>query len=126
MGDQVRVLVIDEERDVLELTETFLRRETDRIAVETETSATAALDRVGTEDFDCIVSDYRMPEMDGLELLEAVREVDSEIPFFLFTAAADEATRDAALSAGVTGFVQKGAGTGHYGELAELIVDATG
>jgi len=126
MVGQIRVLAVDEDPDVLELTETFLRRESDRLAVETETSASAALERVTDGEFDCVVSDYRMPEMDGLELFEEIRETDPDIPFFLFTAAADRETSEAALSAGVSGFVRKGAGTEHYEELADLITDAAG
>ncbi len=126
MAGPIRVLVVDEDPDVLELTETFLRRASDRIAVETETSASAALDRVADGAVDCVVSDFRMPAMDGLELFEAIRETDSDLPFFLFTAAADRETSEAARSAGVTGFVRKGAGTEHYDELADLITDAAG
>ncbi|MEF8813437.1 MAG: response regulator [Halovenus sp.] len=126
MAGSIRVLAVDEDPDVLELTETFLRRASDRIAVETETSASAALDRVAEGEVDCVVSDFRMPAMDGLELFEAIRETDPDIPFFLFTAAADRETSEAALSAGVTGFVRKGSGTEHYEELADLITDAVG
>jgi len=41
---------------------------------------------LGTKSFDVIVSDIRMPEMDGLQLLRAVREHDSEVPVVLMTA----------------------------------------
>ncbi|WP_340101793.1 response regulator [Salinibaculum salinum] len=124
MGADIRVLVVDEDEDVLELTETFLEREADALSVLTEPRASAAVDRVTDGDIDCVVSDYRMPEMDGLELFEAVRERDGDLPFFLLTAAADEKTLDRAESAGVTGFIQKGAGTDHYTDLADRIVDA--
>jgi DNA-binding NtrC family response regulator len=118
MGDDIRVLVVDEDEDVLELTEAFLERESDAISVATERSASAAADRVRDEPFDCVVSDYRMPEMDGLELFAAVEDYDSALPFFLLTASAGAETAADAAAAGVTGFVQKGAGTDHYAELA--------
>ncbi|MEF8785221.1 MAG: response regulator [Haloarculaceae archaeon] len=124
MGEEIRVLVVDEDEDVLELTETFLEREADALSVLTEPSASAAVDRATDGDVDCVVSDYRMPEMNGLELFEAVRERDGDLPFFLVTAAADEKTLNRAESAGVTGFIQKGAGTDHYTALANRIVDA--
>jgi CheY-like chemotaxis protein len=119
MGDPIRVLVVDEDVDVLELTATFLERESDRITVETEQTAAGALDRAG--EFDCIVSDLRMPEMDGIELFETLRDRGHEIPFFVFSAASDPDTTDRIQSADVTGFVKKGAGTDHYTELAERI-----
>lgn len=124
MGGNIRVLVVDEDEDVLELTETFLERESDALTVFPEPSATAALDRVSDDDIDCVVSDLRMPEMDGLELFDAVRERHSDIPFFLLTAATDDETLDSAREAGVTALVQKGAGTDHYTDLADRIVDS--
>lgn len=124
MGGTIRVLVVDEDEDVLELTETFLERESEALTVLPEPSAKTALDRVGEEDVDCVVSDFRMPEMDGLELFGAVRERDVDVPFFLLTAATDDETLDSAREAGVTGLIQKGAGTDHYTDLANRIVDA--
>jgi CheY-like chemotaxis protein len=124
MGEDIRVLVVDEDEDVLELTETFLEREADALSVLTEPRANAAVDRATDDDIDCVVSDYRMPEMDGLELFETVRNRDGDLPFFLVTAAADEKTLNRAEDAGVTGFIQKGAGTDHYTDLANRIIDA--
>lgn len=121
MGDHIRVLVVDEDEDVLELTETFLERENDAIDVETEKDPEAAVARVESDDFDCVVSDYRMPGMDGMDLFEAVRDEHPSLPFVLFSAAVDEATTTEAEEAGVTAFVEKGIGTDHYSEIAATI-----
>ena len=126
MGSDIRVLVVDEDQDVLDLTVAFLERESDAITALPESSANAALDRIRTEDVDCVVSDYRMPEMDGLELFEAVADHDGALPFFLLTAADDADTAAAAEAAGVTGFIRKGAGTEHYTDLADRIETAVG
>ena len=126
MGDAITVLVVDEDEDVLELTQTFLEQESDSIVVETETSSPAALDRVENDGIDCVVSDYRMPGMDGIELFEAVRERHPSIPFLLFSAAVDDDVVAEAEDAGVTAFVQKGAGTDHYEEMATTIENAVG
>lgn len=123
MGGTTTVLVVDEDEDVLELTEMFLEREAAVLSVLPEPSARAAVDRVRDEDIDCVVSDLRMPEMGGLELFDAVREF-SDLPFFLMTAATDEETMKRIGGAGVTGLVQKGAGTDHYTDLADDILAA--
>jgi CheY-like chemotaxis protein len=125
MGGEITVLVVDEDDDVLELTETFLRKESTAITALPEPSATAAVDRVRQEPIDCVVSDLRMPEMDGLDLFDALREF-SDVPFFLLTAADGEETIQRAESAGVTGLVLTGAGTDHYTALARDIETATG
>ncbi len=122
MTDTIEVLVVDEDEDVLELTETFLERASDALAVETATSGGEALDRV--DGVDCVVSDYRMPGMDGMDLFEAVRERRPGVPFLLFSAAVEAETVSAAEEAGVTAFVQKGTGTEHYEEMASIIEDA--
>jgi DNA-binding NtrC family response regulator len=125
MGGPLRVLVVDEDRDILGLTKTFLNRAGEDFLVETETSAQVAVHRIESGDFDCVVSDYRMPGMDGLELLEQVRDLDADLPFFLVSAVLDEETVDLAERTGVTGLVEKDAGTGHYEDLADRIRDAT-
>lgn len=117
MGMEIPVLVVDEERDMLDLTETFLERESDQIVVTTEQNPATAVERAG--EFDCLVTDLRMPKMDGVELCEAVHEQYPETPVFLFTAA--EAEDIQADGVDLAGVVQKGTGTDHYTELAELI-----
>jgi CheY-like chemotaxis protein len=116
----IEVLVVDEDPELLTLTETFLEREHDRIAVRTETNPERAIDLVAGEAIDCVVSDFRMPRMDGIELFERLRAEGLEVPFFLFTAA-DRQVESRAEDAGVTGYVQKGSGTDHYTELVTRI-----
>jgi len=125
MGREISVLVVDEDVELLELTETFLERNHDDITVSTETGAERAVERVREEGIDCVVSDFRMPRMDGIELYERMTDHRPELPFFLFTAA-DREVEAAAAEAGITGFVQKGSGTDHYDELTERIVAAVG
>jgi CheY-like chemotaxis protein len=117
MAEEITVLVVDEETDMLDLTETFLERESDRISVSTEQDPAAAIERAAA--FDCIVSDLRMPKIDGVELAEQIHDQDPDRPVFLFTAAdAKDIQSDGADLAGI---VRKGTGTEHYSELAEQI-----
>ena len=124
MTAPIRVLHVDDEPDVADLTATFLAREADVITVETTTSADEALERIGEGTVDCVVSDYEMPGTDGIELLEAVREAHPELPFILFTGRGSEAVASDAISAGVTDYLQKGSGTEQYELLANRIRNA--
>ena len=126
MGCAIRVLVVDEDEDVLELTEAFLERESDAITALPEASARRAVERVDAENIDCVVSDYRMPEMDGLELYDAITANNDDLPFFLLSASAGTEIGAKADDRGVTGFIQKGAGTDHYTDLARRIEEAVG
>lgn len=117
----IHLLAVDEDTETLEIIELFLERESDHIEVTTEPDPDLAVERVATDAIDCVVSDYRMPKLDGVELCRAVREYDPEVPFFLFTGMTDDSTHDEAEAAGVTGVVRKKTGTDHYTELAECV-----
>ena len=108
MPEQIDVLHVDDDPSVLDLTEAFLERELEVVAVTNVTEPTTALDRLDKERFDCIISDYDMPEMDGLEFFETLRKTDRTIPFVLYTGKGTEEIASQALNAGVTGYFQKG------------------
>ena len=116
----VRVLLVDDEPGYAEAVAEFLRKENGIDEVVTETDpreALAALD----ETVDCIVSDYAMPGVDGLELLASVRERYPDLPFVLLTGQGREETAVEAISAGVTEYVRKQSGTDQYTRLAHQV-----
>jgi len=118
------VLLVDEDRDVLEIVQTFLEQEDD-LEVTSEVDPETALEMALTGAYDVVVSDYKMPRLDGLELCAALRDRGRSLPFLLFSAREPEDVEAAADDAGVTGFVQKGTGTEQYSVLAEKIRAAT-
>ncbi|PSP40935.1 hybrid sensor histidine kinase/response regulator [Halobacteriales archaeon QH_6_64_20] len=122
--ESVRVLHADSEPDFADLAAMHLEREREAFDVCTATSATEGLDRLAREDVDCIVSDYDMPGMDGLDFLEAVREEYPDLPFILFTGRGSEEIASEAISAGVTEYLNKGTGTDQYTVLANRIDNA--
>jgi PAS domain S-box-containing protein len=120
----IRVLLVDDRPSVADLTATYLERVSDGISVSVEESAEGGLDRLRTESFDCVVSDYEMPDSDGLEFLADVRELESELPFILFTGKGSEEIASEAISAGVTDYLQKGSGSEQYEVLANRVENA--
>jgi DNA-binding NtrC family response regulator len=73
---------------------------------------------------DCVVSDYDMHGLTGLELLEAVRAVDPDVPFILFTGKGSETIASRAISEGATDYLQMTSGTDQYTMLADRIENA--
>ncbi|WP_115864106.1 GAF domain-containing protein [Halorussus litoreus] len=123
----MRVLHVEDDPDVGELVATYLERNHDALTVAYESSASAALDRLANEtapEVDCVVSDYDMAGMDGLEFLETVRQRDPDLPFILFTGRGSEEIASEAISVGVTDYLQKEVGTEQYAVLANRVVNA--
>lgn len=122
--EEVRILHVDDNPEYTELTKTFLERDRDQFTVVTETSALTGFKRLHDERFDCVVADYEMPNTDGLEFLELVREEYPDLPFILFTGAGNEQLASEAIAAGVTDYVRKHGGTEQYDVLANRIDNA--
>ena len=78
------VLYTDDEPALLEIGKAFLER-SGPFTVETALSAHDAFETLKAGPVDCIVSDYLMPEMNGIEFLKALRGKGARIPFILFT-----------------------------------------
>lgn len=103
----IRVLYIDDESSLLTLTQIYLKEEAG-IDVEVSASASQGLAMLQASEYDAVISDYDMPEIDGIEFLKQVREYDLTIPFIVFTGKGREEVAIEALNNGADFYVQKG------------------
>ncbi|MXV61624.1 PAS domain-containing protein [Natronorubrum sp. JWXQ-INN-674] len=122
--DGVTVLHIEDDSSFADLVSTFLEREREFFDIHTETNPVEGVELAKEGEADCIVCDYDMPEMDGLDVLEAIRSDIPELPFILFTGKGSEEIASEAISAGVTEYLQKRGGTEQYEVLANRIEQA--
>jgi DNA-binding NtrC family response regulator len=100
-----RVLVVDDERDLAELNAFFLQRAgyTAKVA----TSAEDALALMAQEPFAVVVSDVRMPRMNGMELLTAVKRSDPDVEVLLLTGHPDLQAAVASIKLGAFDYLAK-------------------
>lgn len=121
MVGSTQVLLVDDDPSLADLMANQLGELRDEFSIRVETDPNDALEAVEGGDVDCIVSDHHMPEMTGLELLRYVREMDSDLPFILFTARGSEEIASEAVSEGVTDYFRKRRGADQWQVLANRI-----
>jgi DNA-binding response OmpR family regulator len=107
MTDRIRVLYVDDEPSLLEIAKLFLERE-GAFIVDTLPSAPEALKQLNTKRYDAILSDYQMPEMDGITFLKKLRATGNTTPFIIFTGRGREEVVIEALNNGADFYIQKG------------------
>lgn len=104
----LKVLVVDDQNSVRQMTRITLEQIGVRHIHEAE-NGVKAIDTASTQPLDLIISDYNMPEMDGMELLRAVRghPAARRIPFILVTGRGDRELVVKAAQAGANNYVVK-------------------
>jgi two-component system chemotaxis response regulator CheY len=104
----LKVLVVDDQNSVRQMTRITLEQIGVRHIHEAE-NGVKAIDTASTQPLDLIISDYNMPEMDGMQLLQAVRghPAARRVPFILVTGRGDRELVVKAAQAGANNYVVK-------------------
>ncbi len=84
-----RIVLVDDEEIILTSLRSFLELETD-YDVRTFTAPAEAAAHAEAEDFDIVISDFMMPEMDGIALLTRMKDLRPHAPRILLTGYADK------------------------------------
>jgi PAS domain S-box-containing protein len=119
LENTIKILHVDDEDEQLEFLKKFLLEIDPTFIIESTNSPTQVLDWLSKK-YDCIVSDYQMPEIDGISLAQRVRE-KSKIPFIIYTGRGSEEVAEDAFEAGVDDYIRKEMTPGHYHVLAKSI-----
>ena len=100
-----RILVVDDERSMRELLAIVLRREGHEVLL--AENGRMAIDALEREPIDLLISDIKMPDMSGVEVLRAAKRVDSGIPGIMITAFASTETAVEAMRLGACDYLSK-------------------
>ena len=120
----IRVLHVDDSQEYGEIVTAYLAEHDEPFTLVTEPTPNDALETLSEESFDCLVTDYEMPGMDGLELLSVVDRRYPDLPVMLLTAKGNESIASKAIAAGVTDYIPKDDLTDSPALLAKRITNA--
>jgi len=104
-GSPGSVLIIDDEAAIRESLQTLL--EIEGFEVETASDGAEGLARLAERPFDLVLLDFALPERNGIEILQDIRERDSELAVIMITAYGTVENAVNAMQAGATNFIQK-------------------
>jgi len=102
-----RILLVDDDTALLDALPEALRLRMNGIQIDTSETAVDALERIKQTDYDAIVSDVKMPGMDGLALLHEIHELRPSTPTLMITGHGERELAVQALRGGAYDFVQK-------------------
>ncbi len=101
------VLYVDDESMLLEVGKLFLER-SGKIRLDVLDSSKKALEQIRAFPYDAVISDFDMPDLDGIALLQSVRTEFPHLPFIIFTGKGREEIVIKALNNGADHYIQKG------------------
>lgn len=101
----MRILVADDEKELVAALEELLKRE--RYTIDTVYDGQSAYEYASTDNYDCIILDIMMPDIDGLEVLRRLRSAGIKTPILLLTAKGDPSDRILGLDRGADDYLPK-------------------
>jgi PAS domain S-box-containing protein len=116
-----KILHVDDSRDDYILASRQLKKISREIEIDWADSGGSALELIEKNDYNCILSDFQMPGMDGLTLLKELRSQGRKIPFIFFTGQGNEEIAARALRRGADDYYTKEVGFAHYDRLYNSI-----
>lgn len=120
MTSEIRVLHVDDDQRFLALTAASLAGDFPEITVIGVDNPSTALDSFDDQ-YDCVVTDYQMDEMDGLAFLKELRARDPNLPVIFFTGHGSETIASEAIHLGVTDYLQKDGSMNSFAVLGNRI-----
>ena len=116
-----RVLHVDDDPNILEISKLLLM-DVGYFEIDSAACVDEAFKKLSTGHYDVVISDYEMPQKDGLQFLKELKEQKNETPFILFTGKGREEIAIKALNLGADAYINKqGNPETVYGELTHAI-----
>jgi DNA-binding NtrC family response regulator len=102
-----KILIIEDEEPIRRVLARILTEENESYQVEVAEDGVIGLEKIKNNDYDLVLCDIKMPRMDGVELLEAVKKIDSEIPIVMISGHGDMETAINTMRLGAFDYISK-------------------
>ncbi len=102
-----KILIIEDEISIRRVLTKILSEENNTYKVEDAEDGIQGLEKIKTTDYDLVLCDIKMPKMDGIELLEAVKKIKPEIPMVMISGHGDMETAIHAMKLGAFDYISK-------------------
>jgi DNA-binding NtrC family response regulator len=102
-----KILIIEDEAAIRRVLTKILSEENESYKVEEAEDGLQGLEKVKNEDYDLILCDIKMPKMDGVEVLEAVKKIKPEIPMVMISGHGDLETAINTMRLGAFDYISK-------------------
>lgn len=120
----IRILIIDDDKDICEYMQLLLSQSGYEVTAETD--ARAALELLKEEEFHVVILDIMMPELNGMELLERIRDFDSDIAIIIFTGYPSVDTAVTSMKYNVSDYIKKPFDVDEFNQTLEKILREKG
>ena len=102
-----KILIIEDESAIRRVLGKILREENDTYTVDEAEDGLQGLEKIKADDYDLVLCDIKMPKMDGVEVLEAVKKFKPEIPFVMISGHGDLETAINTMRLGAFDYISK-------------------
>lgn len=102
-----KILIIEDEAAIRRVLGKILSEENDTYKVEEAEDGAAGLEKIKNDDYDLVLCDIKMPKMDGVEVLEAVKKIKPEIPMVMISGHGDLETAINTMRLGAFDYISK-------------------
>ena len=118
----IRVLHVDDDPNQFEFIKFFLNQAQPFLEINCVSTPEEVMIELEIKNYDCVVTDFQMPLMNGIELARKIREKHS-IPIILYTGQGSEEVAEAAFTVGIDDYLRKEMDPSHYQVLAKRILN---